>query len=257
VHARLGQHFLISPEVRDAILEAAGVLPSDRVLEIGPGRGMLTRALLGRGAEVVAVELDEGLAESLEAELSCPRLRLLRADFLKLDLKELGAGPLKVVANLPYAVATPILQRLLPWPLWRSGVLMFQKEVAARLTASPGSGSYGLLTLSVLLYAQADEVLEVPRESFLPRPRVASALVLLRRRPEPLLPSDKRAAFFKVAKAAFSERRKMASSPISRLLGLAREEVDQTLARLGVDPRSRAEQIPLEAFLRLPEGLGL
>lgn len=256
--ARLGQHFLINEGVRDAILAGARLEPGERVLEIGPGHGILTREILSRGSDVLAVEMDEALAGALGRELgpeAGSRLRLWRRDFLKLDLSELGAGPFKVVANLPYAVATPILQRVLAWPEWSLAVLMFQREVAERIAARPGSGRYGLLTLSVLLYAEAEVLLSVPREDFSPRPQVSSALVRLRRRERPLLDERDQGSFFRVARAAFGQRRKMAAGPIAAGLGLPRARVAEALESLGLKPTCRAEEIPFEAYLRMPADL--
>ena len=219
--ARLGQHFLIDPSARDSIARAA-MVSDGPILEIGPGKGFLTEALLAGGAQLTAVEMDEvlaaGLSKRWEAE---PRLRLIRADFLKLDLAELGVGPFTIAANLPYSVASPILQKLLLWPRWSWAVLMFQKEVAERITAAPGGPDYGLLTLSVLARAEAQRLLDVPREAFAPRPKVASAVVGLRRREIALVPPEKEEAFFRAARAAFSQRRKMAANPLAQALGPA------------------------------------
>ncbi len=253
--ARLGQHFLTDESARDVIVAAACLEAGGRVLEIGPGRGMLTGALLSAAKMVTAVEMDERLAGSLPERLGSPaNLRVVRADFLTLDLAELGDGPFTVVANLPYAVATPILQKLLLWARWERAVLMFQKEVAQRIAAASG-GRFGLLTLSVLLRAEPELILEVPRESFSPRPEVASAVVRLTRRREPLLSGTEEEAFFRVAKAAFAQRRKMAAGPVAGAFGLPREKVAAAFERCGLKPTCRAEEIPLAAWLRLPKEL--
>jgi 16S rRNA (adenine1518-N6/adenine1519-N6)-dimethyltransferase len=178
-------------------------------------------------------------------------LRVVNADFLEFDLESLGPGPWKIAANLPYAVATPILQRLLPWPHWSVAVLMFQKEVAERIAARPGGADYGLLTLSVGIHASAELVLEFSRESFRPRPKVASAAVLLTRRTEPLVPAVEQAAFFRVAKVAFGQRRKMALGVLARGLNLGREKVAGAFAALGIAPSARAEEISLELWRSL------
>ena len=254
--ARLDQHFLVDEHVRDAIVGAVAIEPGDFVLEIGPGRGMLTGALLKRAREVVAVEMDERLAGSLTATLgSPPHLRVICADFLKLKLSSLEPGPWKIAANLPYAVATPILQRLLPWPHWRTATLMFQKEVAERIVARPGNGDYGLLTLSTLIYAASEIVLDVPRESFAPRPKVASAVVRLTRRLESLVPAGEQKMFFRVARAAFGQRRKMALGLLSKSLGLPRERVAEAFAVGGILSASRAEEISWEQFRGLAQSL--
>jgi 16S rRNA (adenine1518-N6/adenine1519-N6)-dimethyltransferase len=254
--ARLDQHYLVDTNLRDAIAAAAQISPGDNVLEIGPGRGILTQALLPGARTVVAVELDELLAAHLSTTLgSPPNLRVVNADFLDFELEPLGPGPWKIAANLPYAVGTPILQRILPWPYWNTAVLMFQKEVAERIAARPGCADYGLLTLSVAIHAEADLILEASRESFRPRPKVASAVVLLRRRPEPLVPAIEQAAFFRVAKAAFGQRRKMALGVLSRSLGLERERVAGAFAALGIAPSARAEEITLELWRGLARNL--
>jgi 16S rRNA (adenine1518-N6/adenine1519-N6)-dimethyltransferase len=255
--ARLDQHYLVDTAVRDAIAAAADIGPGDSVLEIGPGRGILTSALVGQAKTVVAVELDELLAAQLPGALGGPAgLRVVNADFLEFDLDSLGAGPWKIAANLPYAVGTPILQRLLPWPHWSTAVLMFQKEVAERIAAAPGNADYGLLTLSVMIHAEAELLLEVSRESFRPRPRVASAVVVLKRRPQPLVPAAEQASFFRVAKAAFGQRRKMALGVLAKSLGLERTRVEGAFAELGISPSARAEEIPFELWCVLAKNLG-
>lgn len=252
--ARLGQHFLRDTTVRDAIVAAARLSPSDRVLEIGPGRGVLTGALCRTAGEVVAVELDERLAESLPERLERPaNLKLVREDFLKLDLATLGPGPFVVVSNLPYSVASPILQKLLDWPAWTSAVLMFQKEVALRVVAAPGSADYGLLRLSVWLKADAEWVIEVPRNAFTPPPQVASGVVRLKRLPAPR--GDER-SLFRVAKPAFAQRRKMAAGVLCRGLGVERERVESFLEACGASRDARPEAIPPEAWLKLAAQLG-
>lgn len=203
--ARLGQHFLADEKAADAIVAAAQ--PLGRVLEIGPGRGALTKKLCAAADEVLAVELDERLA----SKLSAPNLRVVQGDFLKLDLAGLGPGPYTVVANLPYAVGTPILQKLLLWPAWERAVLMFQKEVADRVVDEAG-----LLRLSVWLRAEAERVLFLPKDSFRPPPKVDSAVVRLRRLPRPRLDEEREKKLFRLAKAAFSQRRKMLSNTLGR-----------------------------------------
>lgn len=202
--ARLGQHFLADPKAVETIIAAAR--PLERALEIGPGRGALTRALCAAAREVTAVELDERLASRLAA----PNLRVIQADFLRLDLSTLGPGPWTVVANLPYAVGTPILQKLLRWDGWDRAVLMFQKEVAERVAFEAG-----LLRLSVWLRADVEWILDVPRSSFRPPPKVDSAVVRLTRRPARLGP-EMEARLFDAARRAFGQRRKMLGKTLGR-----------------------------------------
>jgi 16S rRNA (adenine1518-N6/adenine1519-N6)-dimethyltransferase len=251
VGARLGQHFLKDETVRDAAVAAARLSPGDKVLEIGPGRGFLTKGLLAEKVELTAVELDERLAQGLAG---LP-LRLIREDFLKLDLATLGPGPFVVVSNLPYSVGTPILQKILSWDGWTSAVLMFQKEVADRVVAGPGGADYGLLALSVINRAKAERVIEAPRQCFTPPPQVSSEVVRLVRRESPAVAPERERAFFRVAKAAFAQRRKMAAGTLSKSLALPRERVDAAFAKLGLDVRARPEILPFEAWRRLAEEL--
>lgn len=249
--ARLSQHFLADEAARDSIVAALAPARGEKVLEIGPGRGVLTAPLLESGAAVCAVELDDRLYRSLDEKLGPRGLTLLHADFLELDLARLGSGPFAVIANLPYAVGTPILQRLLAWDGWSRAVLMFQKEVALRLCARPGGPDYGLLTLSTLLWAECDYLLDVPAAAFRPPPKVDSGVVRLRRRAAPLLPPERHAAFFRAAKAAFEHRRKMAAGVLAGAFGKPRAEVEALLARLGVPAQARPENIPMDAWLAL------
>lgn len=253
--ARLSQHFLADESARDAVVAAVQAAPGEKVLEIGPGRGVLTGPLVDSGVKLTAVELDDRLYRSLDEKLGPRGLTTLHADFLQLDLSRLGPGPFAVVANLPYAVGTPILQKMLSWDGWTRAVLMFQKEVALRLCASPGGPDYGLLTLSTLLWAKPEFLLEVPPDAFRPPPKVASGVVRLTRRPAPLLAPDKHAAFFRVAKAAFEHRRKMAAGVLASAFRKPRAEVEALLDKLGVPASARPENIPLEAWISLSAAL--
>ncbi|HVA65361.1 MAG TPA: 16S rRNA (adenine(1518)-N(6)/adenine(1519)-N(6))-dimethyltransferase RsmA [Elusimicrobiota bacterium] len=255
--ARLGQHFLSDERVRDRMAACAQIGKGRRVLEIGPGRGMLTRAFLAAGAELTAVEMDERLAAALEEEFSGRAdFRLVRADFLKLNLAELGpasAGPFRIAANLPYSVASPILQKILPWEPWDEAVLMFQKEVALRIAAKPGTADYGVLTLSAWLYAQAEILFDVGPRSFSPPPQVQSSVVRLVRRPKPMLDAARQALFFRMAKAAFSQRRKMAQTPIAQAFAIPKNMAARVLSECGLSPSCRAQDIPPEAYALLAE----
>jgi 16S rRNA (adenine1518-N6/adenine1519-N6)-dimethyltransferase len=253
--ARLSQHFLADEASRDAVVAALGAGPGEKVLEIGPGRGVLTVPLVDGGAAVTAVELDDRLYRSLDEKLGPRGLRVLHADFLTVDLERLGEGPFAVIGNLPYAVGTPILQRLLSWPRWTRAVLMFQKEVALRLCAQPGGPDYGLLTLSTLLWARPEYLLDVAPGAFRPPPKVASGVVRLTRRAAPLLAPEKHPAFFRVAKAAFEHRRKMAAGVLASAFQKPRAEVEALLAGLGVPASARPENIPLEAWISLASAL--
>ncbi len=244
----LGQNFLIDQDVAFRTVQAAEVVEGSRVLEIGPGHGVLTRPLLAAGAQVFAVEIDERLAASLiEKDLS--GLTVARADFLRFDLDRLGAEPMLVVANLPYSTGTAILERLLAFPeRFPRIVVMLQKEVAQRVAAQPGSRSYGSLSVLTALWAEATVVLDVPPASFRPPPKVDSAVVRLDVKPTPRIPVADDDAFRRVVRAAFAQKRKMLRNTLRVAFG---DEAPGVLERTGIDGRRRAETLTLDEFARL------
>lgn len=245
VGRRLGQHFLCDPEVVERLLRAAAPAPWDRILEIGPGRGVLTLRLAEAAGAVVAVEADRRLAQALPAH---PRLRVVAADFLEVDLETLLAPPAgwKVVANLPYCITTPILQRLLPCTRVAGMWLMMQREVARRI-ASPASRVAGAITYFTAYHARVQVLFEVPPGAFHPPPRVDSAVVYLERHPRPPVEADPE-RLFRLVRVAFQGRRKTLQRSLRPLLGEAAAEV---LERAGIDPRRRAETLSLEEFAAL------
>jgi 16S rRNA (adenine1518-N6/adenine1519-N6)-dimethyltransferase len=254
--AKLGQHFLTDRGALDDIVRASGARPGDRVLEIGPGRGALTRPLLDAGATVVAVEADQEFARALPGLLKTPdRLTVVDEDFLRFDLGSLPDGPWLVVGNLPYAVGTAILQKVLAWDRWTAAALMFQKEVALRAVSGTGGPDYGLLALSVKLRADAEIALDLPPSAFRPRPKVDSSVVLFRRLASPRLPPEREKSFWRLAKAAFGQRRKMAAGVLAHALNRPRAEVEAAFAAAGISPEARPETIPFEAWAVLAGSL--
>jgi 16S rRNA (adenine1518-N6/adenine1519-N6)-dimethyltransferase len=249
---RLGQHFLLDPQLLRRIAAAAGDLRGRQVLEVGPGPGGLTRALLEAGAErVIAIERDLRCIEALQelAGAAAGRLELIQADAREVALAELGAGPLSVVANLPYNVATPLL---LKW-LGELGrierlTLMFQREVGERLGAAPGGHAYGRLSVLVQWLCEVRSLMHLPARAFVPPPKVASSLIQLIPRPEPLAPAD-RGALERVLQAAFGQRRKMLRSSLKSLDA----EPEALLAAAKLAPTARAEQIDVAGFCRLAQ----
>lgn len=245
------QHFLVCPETAESIVSAAGLEPGDPVIEIGPGKGVLTERLLKAGARVTAVEIDARLAERLTGRFTGKPLSVVASDWLRLDLDSLPS-PAAVVSNLPYSVATPILQRMLDWPGWETAVLMFQKEVADRIRAEPGGRKYGPLSLSVRIKADAFSVCTVPKDRFRPPPKVDSAVVRLERLRGSRLPEDvTEGAFFRVVRAAFAQRRKKAVKSLSAGLALPRERIEGAFQEAGLPHGARAETIGLEGFVSL------
>jgi 16S rRNA (adenine1518-N6/adenine1519-N6)-dimethyltransferase len=251
---RLGQHFLRDAEVARAIVGALADEPP-RVLEIGPGRGALTRPLLERFRRVRAVEMDFSLAGSLAQRLSFPEnLEVRQGDALALDLDELAEeGPWQVAANLPYAVATAILRRLIArGDLFPILVVMLQWEVAQRIVAPEGSAARGLLTVEVEARAEAELLLSVPPRCFSPPPRVTSAVVRLASRP-PSAPADVVARALELAAAAFTHRRKKLANALA---STARPgEIAAALAAVGTAGGARAQELPLEQWLAIAAAL--
>ena len=246
----MGQNFVVEPNTVRRIAELAGVGLGDRVVEVGPGLGALTLALLETGAEVTAVEIDEVLVDVLE-EVAGDHgsLRIVHADAMGVDWESLlGAGPWTLVSNLPYNVSVPLVCDLLDdVPAIVRLVVMVQLEVADRLVASPGDDAYGLPSVKVAYHAEARKVGRVPPSVFLPRPRVDSALVDVVRRPEPLVAADPE-VLFRLVRAGFAHRRKM-------LRGALRGIVDEAgLVAAGVDPTLRAEDLDLAQWAAIAAG---
>ena len=252
----LGQNFLLDLNLTAKIARLAGDLSCD-VLEVGPGPGGLTRGLLAEGAaRVVAVEKDRRCIEAL-AEIAARypgRLEIVEGDALSLDPGALVGRPARIVSNLPYNVGTELLTRWLDppaWPpFWTSMTLMFQREVAQRIVAAPGSGAYG--RLSVLSQWRADPriVMDLPPGAFTPPPKVRSAVVRIDRLEAPRHAADP-ATLFRVVAAAFGQRRKMLRSS---LRGLA-PDIEDRLSAAGIAPTQRAETVPIEAFCALARKL--
>jgi 16S rRNA (adenine1518-N6/adenine1519-N6)-dimethyltransferase len=254
---RLGQNFVVDANTVRRIVALSAVGPDDTVLEVGPGLGSLTLALLPVAASVVAVELDPVLARELPATVAAKapeladRLRVVAGDALEVSAAQVGA-PDALVANLPYNVSVPVLLHLLAeLPTLRQVLVMVQREVAQRLAAGPGSRTYGVPSAKAAWYGTVSLAGPVPRSVFWPQPNVDSALVRIVAGPPPAS-SAGRAAVFAVIDAGFSQRRKMLRSALSAWAGSA-ERAHEVLARAGVDPTARAEQLALPAFVAIAD----
>ena len=250
---QLGQNFLLDLNLTAKIARAAGDLSQCDVLEVGPGPGGLTRGLLAEGARrVVAVEKDQRCLPALAeiAALYPGRLTVVNGDALALDLAEDLTAPIRVVANLPYNIGTELLIRWLTpkvWPpFWQSLTLMFQKEVAERIVARPGSKAYGRLALMVQWRAEARVVMTLPPEAFTPAPSVHSAVVHITRREAPLYPADE-ATLTRITAAGFGQRRKMLRSSLRAIA----PDIEALLTQAGIAPTQRAEEVTLEQFCAL------
>lgn len=253
----LGQNFLLDLNLTAKIARQAGDLTGCDVLEIGPGPGGLTRGLLAEGARrVLAVEKDSRCLPVLEEIASAypDRLQVINGDALEIDPLQYLTPPVRVVANLPYNVGTELLVRWLTpkdWPpFWQSLTLMFQREVAERIVAQPGSKAYGRLAILAQWRAKAQIVLSLPPGAFTPPPKVSSAVVHLEALPEPRYPADA-ATLSRVVAAAFNQRRKMLRASLK---GVS-PDIEEHLHAAGIPPTERAEQVSLEAFCALARSL--
>lgn len=257
---RWGQHFLVSRRALDRILEAAGLTPADAVLEVGAGLGTLTVALAQRAGRVIAVEIDPALLPPLSAAVGVfPNVAVVHADILRVDPEALlsgATGPRKIVANLPYNVASPLIVSLLERPLGLERMVMtVQREVAQRLAAGPGTKDYGALSVAVQFRAQAEIVGRIPPSGFFPSPDVESAIVRLVVRPAPPVQVTDEAAFFRVVRAAFAQRRKTLRNTVAAVLALPPAQVEAACREAGIDPRRRGETLTLAEFAALTEAL--
>ncbi|MBR9940326.1 MAG: 16S rRNA (adenine(1518)-N(6)/adenine(1519)-N(6))-dimethyltransferase RsmA [Lachnospiraceae bacterium] len=261
---KFGQNFLIDPHVLDKIIAAAEITKDDFVLEIGPGIGTLTQYLAEAAREVVAVEIDSTLIPILEDTLSAyDNVSVINEDVLKVDLRKLaeernGGKPIKVVANLPYYITTPIIMSLFEShvPL-KSLTVMVQKEVALRMQAGPGTKDYGALSLAVQYYASPYLAANVPPNCFMPRPNVGSAVIRLTRFEETPVQVKDEKLLFRLIRASFNQRRKTLQNGLvnSQELDFTKEQVAAAIATLGVSPSVRGEALTLEQFAALANAL--
>ena len=254
---QLGQNFLLDLNLTAKIARQAGDLSGTDVLDIGPGPGGLTRGLLAEGARhVLAIEKDERALPALAeiAEAYPGRLTVIHGDALQVDPLAHLTPPIRIAANLPYNVGTELLVRWLTppqWPpFWQSLTLMFQKEVAERIVAKPGSKAYGRLALLAQWRTDARVVMHLPPEAFVPPPKIHSAVVHLTALPEPRYPADP-AVLSRVTAAAFNQRRKMLRSSLKGL----HPQIEAMLEQVGIPPTARAEEIGLEKFCALARAL--
>lgn len=255
---RLGQNFLIHESVIEAILGLIQLSRDDEILEIGPGLGFLTRRLTDVARKVWAIEVDPFLAERLRnSPLGNQRaFTLIQDDVLKINLAEiLPDHQVKLVANLPYSILTPVLFRLFEFGEHFSVlVLMVQREVAERMTALPGTKSYGTLSVWCQIYGHISDKVSVSPEAFFPRPQVRSTVLKIKLHPQPLVPQDELPYLQKVVRAAFGQRRKMLANALGSLVKNGRNEAELLLREAGIDPRRRGETLSVDEFIRLARG---
>lgn len=260
IQKKFGQNFLIDSNVLDNIIQAADITKEDFVLEIGPGIGTLTQYLCENAREVVAVEIDKKLIPILEDTLSSyDNVTVLNNDILKIDMKALvqernNGRPIKVVANLPYYITTPIIMDLLERHIPLINItIMVQKEVADRMQAGPGTKDYGSLSLAVQYYAKPYIAANVPPNCFMPRPNVGSAVINLTIHKENPIVIEDEALLFRLIRASFNQRRKTLANGLnnSAELSFTKEEIQKALETLGISENIRGEALTLEKFAAL------
>lgn len=257
---KFGQNFLINTSILEEIIDAAEITKEDFVLEIGPGIGTMTQYLCEAAREVVAVEIDTNLIPILGDTLSAyDNVEVMNADILKVDIAKLadernGGKAIKVVANLPYYITTPIIMGLFESHVPIDSItIMVQKEVADRMQEGPGSKEYGALSLAVQYYAKPEIVVNVPPSCFMPQPKVGSAVIRLTRHENPPVDVDNEKLMFQVIRASFNQRRKTLANGLNNFgsFSLGKEEIQKSIEELGVPVNIRGEALSLEQFAKL------
>ena len=262
---KFGQNFLIDTHVLDKIIDASGVTEDDFVLEIGPGIGTMTQYLCERAREVVAVEIDKNLIPILSDTLkNYSNVTVINEDILKLDICKLAeeknqGKPIKVVANLPYYITTPIIMGLFESHVPIDSItIMVQKEVAERMQEKPGSKEYGALSLAVQYYAKPEIVANVPPNCFMPSPNVGSAVIRLTRHEKPPVEVEDEKLMFRIIRASFNQRRKTLANGLNNSpeIHLPKEVIQESIVSLGVPENIRGEALSLEQFAELSNEIG-
>ena len=262
---KFGQNFLIDTHVLDKIIDASGVTEDDFVLEIGPGIGTMTQYLCERAREVVAVEIDKNLIPILSDTMkNYSNVTVINEDILKLDICKLAeeknqGKPIKVVANLPYYITTPIIMGLFESHVPIDIItIMVQKEVAERMQEGPGSKEYGALSLAVQYYAKPEIVANVPPNCFMPRPNVGSAVIRLTRHEKPPVEVEDEKLMFRIIRASFNQRRKTLANGLNNSpeIHLPKEVIQESIVSLGVPENIRGEALSLEQFAELSNEIG-
>ncbi|MCU9815098.1 MULTISPECIES: 16S rRNA (adenine(1518)-N(6)/adenine(1519)-N(6))-dimethyltransferase RsmA [Paraclostridium] len=254
----LGQNFLIDDNVIDKILDGARLSEGDKIIEVGPGIGTLTREMGKVADKVVAIEIDKTLIPILKDTLDeFENIEVVNQDILKVDVQglvneKLSGGPVKLVANLPYYITTPIVMKFLEEDIPVTDiVVMVQKEVADRMNAGPGTKDYGALSIAVQYYCDTEIVAKAPRHMFIPQPNVDSTVIGLHVREEKKYKVDSEEIFFKTVKAAFGQRRKTLLNALGTLGFLDKDEIREVLQEANIDEKRRGETLSIEEFANL------
>lgn len=255
----LGQNFLIDGNIIKRIVEIAGLDEKSGVLEIGPGFGTLTQLLCKKANKVIAIEVDKSLTEVHKGTLDYPNLKIIYDDFLKVDVnklieEEFKGLDVKIVANLPYYITTPIIMKILEEKYKVSKiVVMVQKEMAQRLNSKPGTKDYGAITLAVQYRADTNIAMIVPNSVFMPKPKVDSAVIEFKILPKPRIDVCDEKMLFKVIKASFAQRRKTILNGLSNSLNFSKDIINESLVSASINPGIRGEKLTLEEFGRISD----
>ena len=264
----LGQNFVTDPAVTEGIIEAAGAGPKDLVIEVGPGLGVITSKAAAGCGKLVAIEIDKKLLPILAETVGWqPNVKILNEDILQADLAKIVAEEkilpdgstaenVRLIGNLPYYITTPILNKLMALPgLFTSLTIMVQKEVAEKMMAAPGAKNYGVISIHVQYFCEIEYIMDVPKEVFLPQPKVDSSVLTLHVRKQPAVQPRDEELFFELVKAGFSQRRKTLSNSLTGVRGADRDTVVRALEAAGIDPKRRAETLSLAEFANVANRL--
>jgi len=257
---RWGQNFLIDHNIATKIISSAELSPKEIVLEIGAGKGILTGKIASQVNKVIAIEIDKKLCSLLREELkNYKNVEIIEGNFLKLDISRFlgvdSSSPVKVIANLPYYITSPIIVRLLSMKQWSEAIFMVQKEVGERITASPGGKDYGALSILVQYHCDVEKQFNVSRNVFRPKPDVDSVVIKLKLLQRPRIKVEDEKLFFRIVHAAFSQRRKKLSNSISNVLEIDKYPLENLLERLNISPTRRAETLSMEEFGAISDSL--
>lgn len=252
---KLGQNFLVDEKIIEEIIKAANISKKDLIIEIGPGIGSLTKSIIPNAGKTICIELDKKMANIISNRLK-NEVEIINEDILKVDLKKIAEQNkdknIKVVANLPYYITTPIIMKLLESNLGLESItVMVQKEVAERLIAKPGDSLSGAITYTVYYYAIGTKITDVPNNSFIPKPEVTSQVIKLTLRKEPITYIENKEKFFEIIKLAFMQRRKTLVNSLANSKIATKQKIEQILDELNIEKNIRAENLTMEQFAEI------
>ena len=252
---KLGQNFLIHEKIIEEIIKAANISKKDLIIEIGPGIGSLTKSIIPNAGKTICIELDKKMANIISNRFK-NEVEIINEDILKVDLKKIAEQNkdknIKVVANLPYYITTPIIMKLLESNLGLESItVMVQKEVAERLIAKPGDSLSGAITYTVYYYAIGTKIIDVPNNSFIPKPEVTSQVIKLTLRKEPITYIENKEKFFEIIKLAFMQRRKTLVNSLANSKIATKQKIEQILDELNIEKNIRAENLTMEQFAEI------